>query len=142
MATMLVFTLIFNVIGWAIFTLTDLFLGNLPFAHMIVLAEWFIVPMAASAVYRMATGADKFSDATEKTMYMLMWFVLGAGVSGVICKAVEMGKWFEDSVFSSFDYLSFATAFILGFIVYSIAYEVVRFFVDGGFEARRIAKGH
>lgn len=141
MAAMLGFTLIFNVIGWAVFTLTDVFLGGLSFVHMIVMAEWFLVPMAASAIYRMVTGANRFSDASEKTIHMLMWFVIGAGVSGVICNAIDMNKWFAGSSFGRMDYLSYATAFVLGFIVYSIAYEVVRFFVDGGFETRRMAKG-
>lgn len=142
MASMLVFTIVINVIGWAVFALTDLFLGSLSFVHMIVLAEWFVIPMAASAVYRVATNAGRISDANQKTMYMLMWFVLGAGISGIVCKAVETGKWFANSVFNRFDYLSFATAFVLGFIIYSAAYEIIRIFVDGGFDSRRTAKGH
>lgn len=142
MASMLVVTIVLNVIGWALFTLTDLFLGSLSFAHMIVLAEWFVIPMAASAIYRGVTGADRFSDANVKTMYMLMWFVLGAGMSAVVCKAVDAGKWFASSSFNRFDYLSFATAFVLGFIIYSVAYEIIRRFVDGGFDSHRIVKGH
>ena len=107
--------------------------------HMVMLAEWFVVPMAASAIYRAVTGSGKFSDAKEKTMYMLMWFVISTGISAVVCKAVETGRWFEDAAFTRFDYLTFASAFVLGFIVYSVAFEIVRFFVEGGFASRRTA---
>ena len=140
MAAMFVFTLVMNIVGWAIFTLTDVFLGGFSAVHMVTLAEWFIVPMAASAIYRGVTGAGRFSDAKEKTMYMLMWFVMGAGIAGAVCKTVESGKWFANASFNRFDYLSYAVALVLGFIIYSAAYEIVRFFVDGGFAARRIAR--
>ncbi|WP_294471594.1 hypothetical protein [uncultured Ruminococcus sp.] len=139
MAAMLIFTLVMDLTGWAVFTLTDLMLGGFSGVHMVMLAEWFVVPMAASAIYRAVTGSGKFSDAKEKTMYMLMWFVISTGISAVVCKAVETGRWFEDAAFTRFDYLTFASAFVLGFIVYSVAFEIVRFFVEGGFASRRTA---
>lgn len=140
MAAMLVFTIIMNLAGWIVFALTDFALGSFSGVHLVMLAEWFVMPMAASAIYRAVTGAGHFSDAKEKTMYMLMWFVLGAGMSGIVCKLVESGRWFTDGAFNRFDYLSYAGALVLGFIIYSAAYEVVRFFVDGGFAARRPAR--
>lgn len=139
MAAMFVFTLIMNVVGWALFSLTDLFLGGFAGVHMFMLAEWFVIPMAASAIYRAVTGAGSFNDVREKTMYMLMWFVISTGIAGVICKAVETGRWFSGAVFTKFDYLTFASAFVLGFIIYSFIFEVVRFFVEGGFAAHRAA---
>lgn len=142
MASMLLFTLVFNAVGWAAITLTDLFLGSVPFIDMILLAEWFVIPMSASAIYRVMTYMGRNAEKRERTMHMLMWFVIGAGVSGVICKAIDEGRWFANSVFDRFDYLSFAAAFVLGFIIYTALYEVVRFFVEGGFEAHRMARGH
>lgn len=94
--------------------------------------------MVASATYRKLMGGKSF-DMTEKFLCMLMWFVMGAGISAAICKAVELGRWFEASTFNRTDYLTFAVAFVLGFIVYSGAYRVVDFFVEGGASSRRIA---
>ena len=140
MAAMLVFTIIANVIGWLVFILSDLFLGSYSFIHLILLAEWFVVPMAASAIYRRVTGSDKCDDAGEKTVYMLAWFLLGTGVSGIICKLFDAERWFANTHLNKFDYLSYAIAFVLGFIIYSVAYEVIGFFVDGGFSSHRVAK--
>lgn len=141
MAAMLIFTLVMNLFAWAAFTLTDVFLSGYSFVNMIVLAEWFVMPMAASAIYRAVTDRDGQTEQADKIMYMLMWFVMSTGFSGVIYKARETGRWFEASVFNSFDYLTFASALVFGFIVYSIAYEIVGFFVDGGFAAHRAARG-
>ena len=139
MAAMLVFTVVMNLVGWGIFALTDFFLGSYSFVNMVVLAEWFVVPMAASAIYRAVTGAGHFSDFAEKAMYMIVWFVLGAGISGMICRAVETGFWFSGN-FTRFDYLSYAVSMVIGFVIYSAIYEVVRFFVDGGLAARSMAR--
>lgn len=142
MASMLVFTLVFNVIGWTVFTLTDLFFGSLEFIHTIVTAEFFLLPIMAFALYRSGTAAGRSSDKGDRIMSMLIWFLLGAGVAGIVCKAVEAGRWFERSVFESFDYLAFATAFVLGAILCSVFYESVRFFAEGGFGSHRTAGGH
>ena len=141
MAAMLIFTFIANVIGWVMFILTDLFLGSYSFVHLILLAEWFVVPMAASAIYRKVTGSNKIDDAMEKAVYMLAWFLMGTGITGIIYKAIELGKWFPNSSLNRFDYISYASSLVLGFIIYSAAYDVIGFFVDGGIHAHRAAKG-
>ena len=141
MAAMLVFTLVMNIVGWGVFALTDVFLGAHSFVHFVMLAEWFVVPMAASAVYRRVTDADHLTETRDKIMYMLMWFVLSTGAAGVICKCVDMGRWLPKISFNRFEYFSYAFAFVIGFVIYSAAYEIIGFFVDRGFAERRIAKG-
>ncbi len=140
MAAMLVFTVLMNLFAWAAYTLTDIFLSGYSFVNMIVLAEWFVMPMAASAIYRSVTERRAERDSSDKVMFMLVWFVLSTGFSGVMCKLRESGFWFEASVFNKFDYLTYASALVFGFIVYSITYEIIGFFVDGGFAAHKAAR--
>ena len=141
MAAMLIFTFVMNIVGWAVFTATDIFLGGYSFVHFIMLAEWFVVPMAASAVYRRVTDRDHMLDRSEKVMFMFVWFVISAVGSGLICKCIDMGRWFPGSTFTRFDYLSYAVAFVIGFVVYSAAYEVIGFFVDRSFASHGAARG-
>ena len=146
MTAMLVFTLLTNIAAWVLFVLTDLLAGNFSFVHYIVLVEWLVLPLAASAVYRRVTNGangEKNASGTDKTMYMLMWFVIGTGISGLVLKIVENDKWekwFARSYFNRYEYFSIAIAFVFSFMILSVVYEVIGFFVDGGFAARRLEK--
>ena len=146
MVAMLVFTLLTNITAWVLFALTDLLAGDYSFVHYIVLAEWLVLPLVASAVYRRVTdgkGGEKRSSGTDKTMYMLIWFIIGTGTAGIVLKAVENERWsgmFSKGDFNRYEFFSFAIAFVFGFMILSAAYELIGFFVEGGFKARRLRK--
>lgn len=131
MAAMLIFTLLMNLFAWAVFSVTDIVFGGHSFVNMIVLAEWFVLPMAASAIYRAVTSRRGNDGRHDKAMYMLMWFVISTGISGLVCRVRGATGWLDASKFNSFDYPAFASFFVLGFIVYSLAYDIIGYFVDG-----------
>ncbi|WP_294480725.1 hypothetical protein [uncultured Ruminococcus sp.] len=139
MAAMFIFTILMNLFAWAAFTVTDIVFGGYSFVNMIVLAEWFVMPMAASAIYRAVTSHKGNDEQHDKAMYMLMWFVVSTGISGLVCRIREMTIWYDLSKFNSFDYPSFASFFVLGFIVYSLIYDIIGFFVDGHFASHKTA---
>jgi hypothetical protein len=139
MAAMFIFTILMNLFAWSAFAVTDIVFGAYSFVNMIVLAEWFVLPMAASAIYRAVTTRKAKEEHHDKAMYMLMWFVVSTFISGVICKIRETGVWLEASKFNSFDYPAFASFFVLGFIVYSLVYDIIGFFVDGHFGSHKTA---
>ena len=107
MAAMFIFTILMNLFAWAAFTVTDIVFGGYSFVNMIVLAEWFVMPMAASAIYRAVTSHKGNDEQHDKAMYMLMWFVVSTGISGLVCRIREMTIWYDLSKFNSFDYPSY-----------------------------------
>ena len=145
MAVMLVFTLLTNIAAWVLFALTDVLAGNYSVVHIIVLAEWLLLPLAASAFYRFVIKryVNEKSGGVEKTKYLLLWFVIGTGVAGIVCRFMNTDhweNWFARTDFNRYEYFSFAIALVFGFMILSAVYEMIDFIVDGGLTARRSEK--
>ena len=115
MAVMLVFTLFANIAAWVLFALTDVLAGNYSVVHIIVLAEWLLLPLAASAFYRFVIKryTNKKSSGIDKTKYMLIWFVISTGAAGIVCRFMNTDHWenrFARTDFNRYEYFSFAIA--------------------------------
>ena len=74
---------------------------------------------------------------------MLLWFVIGTGVAGIVCRFMNTDhweNWFARTDFNRYEYFSFAIALVFGFMILSAVYEMIDFIVDGGLTARRSEK--
>lgn len=133
MFAMLLFTVFSNLSAWGLFAITDYFIGASTLMSTAIIAECFAFPIGAYVVYKhLVDNAGEQSDSSPRfiMMCMLIWFVVGAALSGFIINYAEKTEIFQSLSATHENCMTFAFAFVIGFIVIVGLADLISYLMD------------